>query len=289
MINEELRIIESPRDAMQGIQKPIPLSLKVRYIQSLIQANFDVLDVGSFVSPRAIPQLADTRNVLKAIDKSRTDTLICVLAANEKGVREAAECDEVDVISFPFSASSGFLRRNIRSTPDEAYKTIMKSTDLCIRKGKKMIVYMTMAFGNPYDEQVPHDTLMSWVERIWSEDVFLMSFSDIIGVADPTQISKLFGELRRDHPAMRFGIHLHVKGNNSFELLQAAHSAGCRWFDSVTGGAGGCPMTGYEMVKNLDTADLLEFARIHSLKHQIDEIQFRQAGRMALQIFSEYR
>ncbi|MBU0486961.1 MAG: hydroxymethylglutaryl-CoA lyase [Bacteroidetes bacterium] len=259
-LNSEIRITESTRDAIQGLPQFIPTERKVEYLNALLKVGFDTLDAGSFVSPKAIPQMADTREVLQQLDRSGSATRIMVLAANSKGVNMAAEMNEVDDISFPFSVSAEFLKRNTNLSHTEAIRNIDAFLNICANAKKQLVVYLTMAFGNPYGEHWSVDSVVEQAALLYKMGVRIMPLSDITGEANESKITEVYRALTATFPDCRFGLHLHSDKATWKPKVTAAWNSGCREFDTVLGGLGGCPMTGKEMLGNLDTFDLLAFA-----------------------------
>jgi hydroxymethylglutaryl-CoA lyase len=254
-----IRIIETPRDAFQSIARFIPTQAKITYINALLRAGFDTVEVGSFVSPKAIPQLADTAQVLEGLDLSATKSRIMVLAANKKGVEQACGFEAVNDISYPFSASPTFIHKNIGKTQIEALLEIEECRALCEKHDKRLLVYITMAFGNPYGDEWSLDLLMDWVSTLAELGLTCIPLSDITAEADAHRIRATFTGLLQNFPDITFGLHLHSEKETALEKVTAAYEAGCRRFDSVLGGVGGCPMTGKEMIANHDTGVLLHY------------------------------
>jgi hydroxymethylglutaryl-CoA lyase len=254
-----VRIIETPRDAFQGIAHFIPTAKKIAYINALLGAGFDTVEVGSFVSPKAIPQMSDTAEVIKGLDLSATSSRIMVLAANLKGVETAVQYDEVNDISYPFSASPSFLKKNIGKSQIDSLLEIEQCSTLCDTHNKRLIVYLTMAFGNPYGDEWSIDTVVHWAESLGLMGLSCIPLSDITGEADEQRIREVYTVLIDAFPAIEFGLHLHAEKSSARAKLAAAYGAGCRRYDTVLGGIGGCPMTGFELLANLDTQTMVDF------------------------------
>lgn len=270
--NKKIIITECPRDGIQGIKSFIPTDIKHDYINNLLSVGFDIIDVGSFVSPKSIPQLKDTYQVLDMLDISATKTSLMVLVANAKGAEIATNIDKVTYLSFPFSISPTFLKLNINSDFNSAISSIDKINNLCIINNKQLKVYLAMAFGNPYNDECNTDIILHWVDMLHKMDIKFITLSDVTGVSTITNISEAYSELISAFPTIEFGFHLHTKPDNWYDKLEAAYTNGCRSFDSVINGLGGCPMTNYEMLGNLSTQNLLSFLDKKEAVTSIDKI-----------------
>lgn len=279
-----MKIIETPRDAMQGLSRFIPTDKKVKLINALLQVGFDIIDVGSFVSQKAIPQLKDTGEVLNRIDISNTKSKLFVLVANTKGGKQASEFDKISYIGFPFSTSEKFLWKNIGSDFIKAEKTIDELQDLCLKTNKNLIVYLAMAFGNPYSDPSGMEIILNWIEKLHSKGINIISLSDIIGVATPELIEETYASLTKEFSDVEFGIHLHIKKDDWYDKIDAAYKNGCKIFDGVISGIGGCPMTGYELVGNLPTGNLLDYAQKNNVPISINQNMFNTARQLAFEI-----
>lgn len=260
-----IKIIETPRDAFQGIAHFIPTERKISYINGLLTLGFDTVEVGSFVSPTAIPQMRDTAEVIKGLNLNTHHPRIMVLAGNTKGVEMACRFDEINDIAYPFSASPVFLKKNINRTQSDALRDIEASLDHCAINNKQLIVYLTMAFGNPYSDEWSVDLVLQLVSTLKQMGVRCIPLSDITGEANEQILTDVFHELYSTFPDIEFGLHLHSEKDNAFQKVKAAWKAGCRRFDTVIGGLGGCPMTGKELIANLDTRTLLDFLASQSI------------------------
>jgi hydroxymethylglutaryl-CoA lyase len=256
---QELKIIETVRDGFQGLQTIIPSSKKIEYINSLLKADFEAIDIGSFVSEKAIPQMADTEKVLKGLSLSETKSKLMVLVANEKGAIKAASFNAIDQIIFPFSISESFLKKNINADFKKAESILDEVIKVCFKKDKEPVIYLAMAFGNPYQDLWNLDVIHSWVEKLIKKGIEIIPLSDITGESNPEKIKEVFSSIIPAYPKVEFGFHLHTKPNDWYEKIDAAYETGCRRFDSVLGGLGGCPMTGYELLSNLDTRNLISY------------------------------
>ena len=270
-------ITESPRDAIQGLHYYIPTQTKVDYINQLLKVGFDIIDIGSFVSEKAIPQLKDTADVLKKIDISNTKSKIMVLVANSIGIETAMNFEEISILAFPFSISPTFSKLNINADLQKAVQLVEFSARNCDIYKKTLKVYITMAFGNPYKDEYNIDILFKSVAKLHAIGIKYITLSDVIGVANSTQISKIYSQLISDFSDIEFGIHLHTTPNSSYEKLDAAYLSGCRSFDAVINGMGGCPMTGYELVSNLNTLDLIEYFNKNIIETNINFVELNSA------------
>jgi len=262
----KIKILETPRDGMQGIEQFIPTEKKIEYINILLNCGFHTVEVGSFVSPKAIPQLADTAKVLNKLDYSKTNSRIAVLVANNKGGDIAMNFDVVDDIIYPFSVSETFLKRNINQNFVEAEKTIDYLQNLCVKNNKTLIPFLSMGLGNPYGDEWNIDILNFWTDKFMSKGINYVPVSDIIGEAEPDKIYEIFTSLINEFPDLEFGLHLHSEVKSATHKIDAAYKAGIRRFDTVLGGLGGCPMTGREMVANLDLRVLLNYCEANNIE-----------------------
>ena len=262
---EKLKLIECPRDAMQGFMNFVPTEVKVEYINMLLKCGFDTLDFGSFVSPKAIPQMRDTAEVLKKLELSGPTKLLAIIA-NERGAEEAGSFDEISYLGYPFSVSEEFQLRNTNSTIAESFKRIESIQSICERNGKKLVVYLSMGFGNPYGEPWSAEIVANWSERLFNElDIRIQALSDTIGAGNSELVSYLFSNLIPSLPDVEFGAHLHVQPDSAVEILAAAYNAGCRRFDSAIRGFGGCPMAKDDLTGNMPTEKMLEWFKTNNI------------------------
>lgn len=268
---EQIKITESPRDAIQGLPYFIPTQTKADYINALLKVGFDIIDFGSFVSPKAIPQLRDTEQVIKKLDLSGSVSRLMVITGNRKGAETACSFPEITWLSFPFSASETFLKLNINSSVDKARLLIDDMLVLCDKNNKSLMVYLTMAFGNPYGDPWNPDLVWRWIEKLQNAGVQHVALSDITGEATRESISLIYSVLGSDFPNRSFNLHLHTTHDTWQEKVDAAFTNGCRHFDTVINGYGGCPMTGYELLGNLNTMYLVEYCKQYGVKHSLDE------------------
>lgn len=254
-----IKIIETVRDGFQGLKPFIPTSKKVEYINALLKVGFDAIDVGSFVSEKAVPQMADTAEVIQGLDLSENKSKLMVLVANRKGAEKAASFNQIDQIIYPFSISPTFLQKNLNTNFINSEGNIDDIIEICNYKNKEAIIYLAMAFGNPYGDTWNLDIIHEWVEKLILKKVKIIPLSDITGESNPEKIKTVYSSLIPKYPQIEFGFHLHTKPDDCYEKVEAAYESGCRRFDSVLGGLGGCPMTGYELLSNLDTNNLLSY------------------------------
>lgn len=282
----QLQITECPRDAMQGIQDWIPTEQKARYLNALLQCGFDVLDFGSFVSPKAIPQMQDTAAVLDLLTDSPTKLLAII--ANSKGASAAAQQERIAILGYPFSISETFQLRNTNSTLDQALFQLEEIAGICSVNKKQLRVYVSMGFGNPYGDDWSSDLVAQWVEKLNQRfEIAEFALSDTIGCATPEIAQTLFSSLTEQFITTRFAAHLHVVRGQEQALIQAALEGGCRHFDTAIGGFGGCPMAKDELTGNLATEALLHFAQDTQLHHAIDSNAFEAARQISTSIFNK--
>ncbi len=265
-----MKIIESPREGMQGLKRFIPTRQKAEYINALLQAGFDTVEVGSSVSAKAIPQMRDSIEVLKMLDLTSNKSKLMMLVVNKKGAELVSERDEVNCLSYPFSFSPEFLKRNLNTTCDEAILMADYLLNLCTRRKKTLVMYISMAFGSPYDEDWSYEHLLRAVDKLQKMGVRIMSLSNVSVPLSKETINEVFSMLPDDFPCVEFGLHLHTSGEGWFDKVDAAYQQGCRRFDGVIGGLGGCPMADKNLLQNLKTENLLEFTRNRNLQTSID-------------------
>ncbi|MDZ7742636.1 MAG: hydroxymethylglutaryl-CoA lyase [Bacteroidota bacterium] len=284
-----LKIIETPRDGIQGISDFIPTKKKVAYINHLLKVGFDTLEVGSFVSPKAIPQLRDTGDVLKKIDLSDSHSKVMVLVANKAGAEEAVKFEAVDHISFPFSVSETFLNKNINKGLNAGFEEVKEILEISLSKGKELVVYLSMGFGNPYEDEWSLELVEYWAGKLYGLGLRTIPLSDITGESTPEKIGTVYHSLFKAYPKAEFGFHLHATENEWHAKVDAAYKAGCRRFDTVIGGLGGCPMTGKEMLMNLDTLSLIQYFDDVQVSSKLDREAMKEANIMATEIKNQYK
>lgn len=272
-----VKIIETPRDGFQGLPQLIPTKKKIEYINILLQCGFDTVEVGSFVSPTAIPQMADTAEVLDGIDFENSSSEIAVLVATSRGGERAMDYEHIDQIFFPFSTSPTFLKKNINQTLEQSERTIDDLQNLCVKHGKEQIVYFSMGFGSAYGDDWSLDLLHQWVRKMVSKGLSVFPFSDILGEASPEMISKVFQSLTSEFQNVEFGLHLHSLDYQRMEKVDAAYKAGVRRFDTVINGLGGCPQTGKELVGNLPLDSFLDYCGQNGIPTNLDKHYLKKA------------
>lgn len=272
-----MKILETFRDSIQGLDWFVDTKNKIRILNALLHVGFEYLDVGSFVSPRIIPQFSDMNEVLNGLDTWESKTKIFTLVANQQGASEACKYEQVDVLGFPFSTSETFLKRNINIGFDQAEDIIHQIQDECVKNNKTLIVYLAMAFGNPYGDPVNIEICHEWVDKFHGMGINYIHLSDIIGVASAPQIEQYYHLLNDAFKEVEFGLHIHTGPQGWEKKLDAAWRNGCQIFDGAISGLGGCPMTGYEMLQNLPTSHLLKFASDNRIELELDETRFEVA------------
>lgn len=279
-------LTECPRDAMQGWGEMIPTQTKIDYINALMEVNFDVLDCGSFVSPKAIPQMADSGEVLDQIDKSLSSTKLSVIVANVLGAELALKHDNVDILGFPFSISETFQYRNTNKKREEAFNEIAEIFVLAKSQNKALNVYFSMAFGNPYGETWSLEEVGYWAQRFNEIGIRNILLSDTTGVATQDLITRIFEEIPPKYPEITFGAHFHNRYEDSYGKLKAAYDSGCRSFDSAIKGIGGCPMAKDELVGNMPTEQVINFMASEKIPHRLHLLNFESAYNQAKRIFN---
>ncbi|WP_223649576.1 hydroxymethylglutaryl-CoA lyase [Hymenobacter psoromatis] len=277
-------LTECPRDALQGLPEFIPTPVKTAYLQQLLAVGFDVLDFGSFVSPKAIPQLRDTAEVLAGLDLDRTRTKLLAIVANRRGAEQAAGHPEIHFLGFPLSVSETFQRRNTNQTIAEALADVAAMHELCERRGKELMVYLSMGFGNPYGDPYSPAVVADFTAKLAALGVRHVALSDTIGVSTPALITPLFKELISAFPHIEFGAHLHTTPTTWLEKVQAAYQAGCRRFDGALGGLGGCPMATDVLTGNMATENLVAYLEGVGEELGLDRSSFEQARQAAVQL-----
>lgn len=285
---DKVKIIECPRDAMQGIKPFIPTEEKVRYIQALLGCGFDTIDFGSFVSPKAIPQMTDTAAVLAQLDLSRTKSKLLAIVANIRGAQDAVKHPEIDYLGFPFSISENFQMRNTHKTIAESVSTLEEIFRIAEASGKEVVTYISMGFGNPYGDPWDVDIVGEWTEKLAGMGAKILSLSDTVGTSDPETIDYLFSNLIPKFPDIEFGAHLHTTPTKWHEKVDAAYKAGCRRFDGAVQGFGGCPMAKDELTGNMPTEKMLSYVTEHKADSGVNWLVFEAAYNKASELFGEY-
>ncbi len=280
-----VHLTECPRDAMQGLHDFIPTDLKAAYINQLLKVGFDTIDFGSFVSPKAIPQLRDTAEVLKQLQLDTTTSKLLAIVANERGAKDAASFDEINFLGFPFSISETFQQRNTNSSIEESLKRVEAIHNLCQNNQKELVVYVSMAFGNPYGDAWHPDVVSEWTEKLVDCGVKNIALSDTIGVSAPDNIAALFSQVIGEFTSAEVGAHLHTTPDSWEEKVKAAYDNGCRKFDGAIKGFGGCPMAKEELTGNMPTEKMLTYFNQQNITTSINEEAFAQAVQMAPSVF----
>ncbi len=281
-----MKIIECPRDAMQGIENFIPTAVKIEYINQLLKVGFDTIDFGSFVSPRAIPQMRDTVDVLNALELENTKSKLLAIVANVRGAEDAAKYDKISYLGFPLSVSETFQQRNTNKSITEALNTLDEIKGICSAGEKELVCYISMGFGNPYGDPYDINLISGFVDILMSLGIRIISLSDTIGVAVPEQISFLFKSLTNKFPSAEFGAHLHSTPDTAFNKIAAAYIAGCRRFDGAIKGFGGCPMAKDELTGNMPTEMIIAYMESRSVATHLDMQAFEKSLGMADKVFS---
>ena len=271
------KIIETPRDAMQGIKEFIPTGKKIAYINALLKVGFDTLDFGSFVSPKAIPQLKDTAQVLEGLDLSETKTKLLAIIPNLKGAQIAEPFEQISYLGYPFSISNTFLQLNINSDIGKSFEETERILNLCQKTGKELVLYISMAFGNPYGDLWNPEIVFEWTRKLYQIGVKIIALSDTTGVGTPDSIGAAFQAVIKEFSDIEFGAHLHTTPENCTINIKAAFDNGCRRFDTVINGLGGCPMSKQEMIGNLKTRNLLAFLKERNIEHGLNLRAFHNA------------
>jgi hydroxymethylglutaryl-CoA lyase len=282
-----ISIIECPRDAMQGWKQMIPTEKKLEYINALLQVGFDTIDFGSFVSPKAIPQMADTHAVLKELKRGNSKTKLLAIVANRRGAEEAVVYDAIHYLGFPFSVSPTFQLRNTNSSIENSLEMVESIQELCLKNKKELVVYLSMAFGNPYNDLYNEEILLSFARKIASLEIRIISLADTVGVASPFQIQTALKALVPSYPAVAFGVHLHSSALNWKEKLNAALEAGCKRIDGAILGIGGCPMANDDLVGNLNTLNILSLLKEKNIPVSLNETALEKCVQLAGRIFNK--
>ena len=285
---ETIKIIECPRDAMQGIKTFIPTERKAAYIQSLLRVGFDTIDFGSFVSPKAIPQMQDTAELLSQLDLSQTKSQLLAIIANTQGAISASQHKEIQYLGFPFSISENFQMRNTHKTIAESLVTLQEILNIAAKSNKEVVAYLSMGFGNPYGDPWNVDIVGEWTERLANMGVKILSLSDTIGSSTPEVIDYLFSNLIPKYPNVEFGAHLHTTPDRWFEKIDAAYKGGCRRFDGAIQGFGGCPMAKDDLTGNMPTEKMLSYFTSVKANTNVSPMSFESAYNEASKLFREF-
>lgn len=282
---EKLKIIECPRDAMQGWPHFIPTEKKVEYLNSLLKIGFDTIDFGSFVSTKAIPQMADTHEVIQRLNITGTATKLLAIVANERGAIEASAYEAVTYLGYPFSVSETFQQRNTNSSIAAAVDTVKKIQEICIQHGKKLVLYISMGFGNPYGDPYDETIVYEWVEKMQQLGIGIISLADTVGVATPEQVADMTAYVIKNFPGIETGVHLHSTPLNRIFKIEAAYKAGCRRFDGALMGIGGCPMANDDLVGNMDTVQMLHYFSKLEEQPEVNEAALQHSLQLAANTF----
>lgn len=283
-----MKIIECPRDAMQGIKEIIPTEVKVKYLNSLLNIGFDTIDFGSFVSPKAIPQMHDTANVLKQLNISTSSSKLLAIIANIRGAQDACCFDEINYLGFPFSISETFQQRNTNSSISESLIRIDEIQNLCVKHNKELVIYISMAFGNPYGDKWNSDIVIEWTNKLNQLGIKIIALSDTIGVSNHENISYLFSNIIPEFKHIEFGAHLHTTKDKALGKIDAAYKSGCNRFDVAIHGFGGCPMAKDDLTGNLATEDLENYLVNNNINHQLNIDLLQNAYSESWRVFNNY-
>jgi hydroxymethylglutaryl-CoA lyase len=285
MQNNPVKLIECPRDAMQGWKSFIPTEKKIEYINSLLKVGFDTIDFGSFVSPKAIPQMADTGEVVRRLESGVGNSKLLVIVANVRGAEEACVYDEIRYLGFPFSVSETFQQRNTHSTIQESLIRVEEIQNLCIKKGKQPVIYISMGFGNPYGDPYSEVIVFEWVNKLAGMGIKIISLADTVGVADAGQVYAMTNHLVHSFPSIEIGVHLHSRPDNRKEKIDAAVRAGCKRFDGALKGIGGCPMAHDELVGNINMEWMIDYFEKNRLIEGLNKEALAESLRIAGELF----
>ena len=280
-----MKLIECPRDAMQGWSTFIPTTQKIEYINSLLRVGFDTIDFGSFVSAKAIPQMADTKEVIAGLNLQDSRSRLLAIIANLRGAEEAVIFDQITYLGFPFSVSQTFQQRNTNSSIEESLKRVEDIQDLCLKTGKKLVIYISMGFGNPYGDPYSEEIVFEWVHRMVAMDIEIISLADTVGVASPEQVYDITSYLVESLPGIEIGVHLHASPLNREMKLEAALRAGCKRFDGALKGIGGCPMADDELVGNMSTEIMIDYFEQKGISTDLNKTALAESLLMAGKIF----
>jgi hydroxymethylglutaryl-CoA lyase len=285
MINTAIKLVECPRDAMQGWKHQIPTARKIEYINSLLKVGFDTIDFGSFVSPKAIPQMADTMDVIKGLDLSNSPSRLLAIIANQRGAEDASMFEQISFLGFPFSISETFQQRNTNSSIAESFERVEEIQNICVKTGKQLVVYISMGFGNPYGDPYSEEIVFEWVNKLVGLDIPVISLADTVGLATADQVRDITAYLEESLPGIELGVHLHSTPSNWKEKLEAALDAGCLRFDGALKGIGGCPMANDELVGNMNTEWMISHFEEKGFLLNLDKQALDESLRIAGEIF----
>jgi hydroxymethylglutaryl-CoA lyase len=282
---ELIKLIECPRDAMQGWKHFIPTEKKVQYINSLLKVGFDTIDFGSFVSPKAIPQMADTKEVIRRLNLEGSNSKLLAIVANTRGAEEACLYQEITYLGFPFSISPTFQLRNTNSTIEESVKRVEEIQNLCLKNNKQLVIYLSMGFGNPYGDDYNAEILLRWADEMVRRGINIISLADTVGVATPEQIAFALNTLTPRYPGTTIGVHLHSSPSDWRAKLEAAINAGCKRFDGALKGIGGCPMAQDDLVGNMNSESMISYLEERNLVKGLNKDALNKSLQLASEIF----
>ena len=285
-MSNQVQLVECPRDAMQGWKHLIPAKDKIHYINTLLQVGFHTIDFGSFVSPKAIPQMADTKEVIDKLNLEDTRSKLLAIVANTRGAQEASVYDKISCLGFPFSVSETFQQRNANSSIAESLYRVEEIQNICIRTGKQLVVYISMGFGNPYGDAYTKEIVYSWVGKLAALNIEIISLADTVGLATAGQVESMTGFLIRELPGVQIGVHLHSTHANWKEKAEAAYNAGCRRFDGALKGIGGCPLAGNALVGNMNSEWLIEYFKSLQVMPSLQEEALHKSIELAGELFT---
>ncbi|MEZ4952588.1 MAG: hydroxymethylglutaryl-CoA lyase [Saprospiraceae bacterium] len=282
-----IKLIECPRDAMQGLKEFIPTETKAAYINQLLKTGFDTIDFGSFVSPKAIPQMRDTAAVLSLLNLTNTETKLLAIVANQRGADDASQFEEIKYLGYPFSISETFQIRNTNATIEESLERVAGIQKTCVETNKEMVVYISMGFGNPYGDPWNVETVVKWVDKLVAMGIRIIQLSDTIGVSNPANIEYLFSNLipLYKNKGVEIGAHLHTQPHSWKEKIEAAWKSGCTRFDGAIKGFGGCPMAKDDLTGNMPMENMVFFFQDEKIPTGVDEENFRKSYAMAIDVF----
>ena len=284
-----IKIVECSRDAMQGIKQWIPSETKLEYLQSVLSVGFDVVDFGSFVSPRAIPQMKDTGHIIDNLDLSNSKSKLLAIVANQRGALEACKHLSISYLGYPFSISETFQMRNTNKSIIESFEELNKIKSICEKYNKHLVVYLSMGFGNPYGEPWNYEIVEKWIDKLNTLKVKVISLSDTIGLAKSKDIEIIFSNLIPKYNKIEFGSHFHANPDQWFDKVNSAYKSGCRRFDGAILGFGGCPMAKDDLTGNIPTEKLISFFNSKALKTNVNSLNFESCYNHALNLFSQFR
>ena len=281
----QIKIVECPRDAMQGWKHFIPTQKKIEYINQLLKVGFDTIDFGSFVSAKAIPQMADTKEVISQLRIDNSTTKLLAIVANVRGALEASEYDTINYLGFPFSISPTFQMRNTNSTIEQSLQQVIEMKNICDKTKKQLVIYISMAFGNPYKDEYNEDIVLEWIDKLVGEEIQIISFADTVGIATPVQVASVTKKVIDAFPQIETGVHLHSTNKNRQQKIDAALGQGCMRFDGALKGIGGCPMADDELVGNMDSELMIEYLKTLGYCKEIDTMELAKSIQLAEKIF----